>query len=118
MGVNTKGELNNIGYTYSLQGEEAYNNVVFTNAKIEQMESILSKIKEAHIEMFPLCKLIGWDVCIDENNEPVIIEINSSQPGISGEQLNCGPVFGNRTQEVIDYCKNKKFVYNKFLFNY
>lgn len=118
VGVNTKGELNNIGYTYSLQGEETYNNVVFANAKIEQMESILSKIKEAHIEMFPLCKLIGWDVCIDENNEPVIIEINSSQPGISGEQLNCGPVFGNRTQEVIDYCKHKKFVYNKFLFNY
>ena len=47
----------------------------------------------------------------DEKGEPIIIELNGSQPGVIGEQLVAGPIFGNRTQEVIDYCKSKKFSY-------
>lgn len=57
--------------------------------------------------LFLTLQFIGWDVCFNEKNEPVIIELNSSQPGVFGEQICTGPIFGVRTQEVIDYCKRK-----------
>lgn len=118
VGVNEDGKLNEFGYTYSLEKKDIYNGIRFAEKTIQQIPLILDKIKFAHVDLFPLCKLIGWDICINEDNEFVVIEINSSQPGISGEQINCGPIFGDRTQEVIDYCGNKKFIYNKSLFNY
>ena len=46
---------------------------------------------------------------IDINGEPIIVEVNASQPGVRGIQYCTGSVFGDRTQEVIDYCKAKKF---------
>ena len=38
----------------------------------------------------------------------IIIELNSSQPGVIGEQLCTGPIFGDRTHEVLDYCSKKE----------
>lgn len=47
--------------------------------------------------------MIGLDICLDENNEPVLIEVNLLEPGILYEQLCTGPIFGERTNEVLDY---------------
>ncbi|MBO6057622.1 MAG: hypothetical protein J6P64_05340 [Bacteroidales bacterium] len=51
---------------------------------------------------------IGWDFALDKNNEPVLIEANFYHPGMNDQFLNEKPLFGNRTQEVIDYCFNRK----------
>ena len=48
--------------------------------------------------------LIGWDFALDKNNDPVLIEANFFHPGINDQFLNQRPLFGDRTQEVIDYC--------------
>lgn len=62
-------------------------------------------------------KMWGWigdgDIAVNEDNQGVLIEANCSQPGVIGEQLCTGPIFGARTQEVIEYCKSKPFFYNK-----
>lgn len=88
------------------------------NVKFDFIPDIVSKVLKAHKDNFPLCRFIGWDICIGEKGEPIVIEINSSQPGIFGEQICNGPMFGERTQEVIDYIKNKPFVYNRALLRY
>ena len=46
---------------------------------------------------------------MNDQGEAVVLELNSSQPGVICEQLISGPIFGDRTQEVIDYCKTKEF---------
>ena len=108
VGIKKDGSLNDFGYTYALEKMDSYNGITFKGQIITQIPEILNTILASHIELFPLCNFIGWDVCIDKDNKPVIIEINSSQPGISGQQIHYGPIFGDRTQEVIDYCLQKR----------
>lgn len=118
VGVNPDGSLKPVGIDIFMNKYRSSNRVTFEGAVIKEMPSILKEVEKAHKNYFSLCKLIGWDICIDEHNNPVLIEVNSSQPGIIGEQILNGPIFGERTQEVIDYCKSKEFTYNRSLINY
>lgn len=45
-------------------------------------------------------------MALDKDGDPVLIEGNTVYPGISLEQMCSGPIFGNRTDEVIDYLIN------------
>lgn len=118
IGVQNDGRLNKFGWDIKMNKFYEHNGISFKDVIIEQMPSLLKCVENAHKKEFQLSKFIGWDICIDKNNEPVAIEVNTSQPGIFGEQLCTGPIFGNRTQEVIDYLKQKPFSYNKFLMRY
>lgn len=118
VGVHEDGRLYERGYDIKMN---EYNNIEGTSYDsivLDQVPDMLNKIEEAHKSQFSLCKLIGWDVCFNESNEPVVIELNASQPGVIGEQLCTGPIFGDRTQEVVDYCKDKEFKYRKSLFEF
>ena len=118
VGVDKEGRLNGTGFDMNLHEFAEYNGVDFANTRVEQIPYILKAIEHEHLANFSLCKLIGWDVCIDSKNEPVVIEVNSSQPGVIGEQLCTGPIFGDRTEEVIEYCACKKFYYHRSMFMY
>lgn len=118
VGVSQTGQLAKKGFDIQLNEYLEYNDICFENEILKQIPSLLENIEKAHTTQFSLCKFIGWDICFDENNEPVIIELNSSQPGIIGEQLCTGPIFGDRTQEVVDYCSGKEFKYQRSLFQY
>lgn len=118
IGVSADGHINKTGYDIQLNEFTEYNGIKYDGQVIEQIPSLLKEIEHAHKYQFPLCKFIGWDVCFDENNTPVVIELNSSQPGIIGEQLCTGPIFGDRTKEVIDYCEKKEFKYQRSIFQY
>ena len=77
---------------------------------------MLNHVEEAHTKQFPICKYIGWDMIIDKDRNPICIEINSCQNEHLTFQLSAGPTFGDRTREVIDYCKTKKlFLINHLL---
>lgn len=118
IGVSVDGKLNEYGYDINLNKYYGYNGVTYRDAVIAQVPALLKRIEIAHKNQFPLCKFIGWDICFDQNNDPILIELNSSQPGVIGEQLCTGPIFGDRTKEVIEYCNKKEFKYNKSLFRY
>lgn len=109
--VDANGKINSIGYDIQLNEYTSNGDCVFANCSIPQMPEIVKLVEQAHRENYSICKFIGWDIAINECGEPVIIELNSSQPGVIGEQLVAGPIFGERTQEVIEYCKKKKFSY-------
>ena len=116
--IDEDGKMHNEGMTLNLERKKSYNGIILGEQRIDFMPHILQRIKCAHEKSFPLCKFIGWDVCIDKDGQPIVIEVNSSQPGVRGSQVLTGPIFGNRTQEVIDYCKKKPFFYNKALLRY
>lgn len=118
VGVSQTGQLAKKGFDIQLKEYLEYNGICFGSEILKQIPSLLEKIEKAHTTQFSLCKFIGWDICFNENNEPVVIELNSSQPGIIGEQLCTGPIFGDRTKEVVDYCSMKEFKYQRSLFQY
>ena len=47
-------------------------------------------------------RLMGLDFCVDINNKVILIEINN-QFGAISFQMNAGPLFGEYTDEVIQY---------------
>lgn len=118
IGVSESGKLGKVGYDIQLNQYTEYNGLKLGDQIIQQVPTLLEELEGAHKTQFPLCKFIGWDICFNEQNEPVVIELNSSQPGVIGEQLCTGPIFGDRTQEVLDYCSKKDFLYQRSLFEY
>lgn len=54
----------------------------------------------------PHLRLIAWDIAIDEQAQPVLIEFNASMPGQNQET--CGPTFGDLTDDVLAEVFGKK----------
>jgi hypothetical protein len=52
-----------------------------------------------------MCALVGWNIGVDENDEPILVEANLESPSVNVSQLCCGPIFGDRIEEVFDYVK-------------
>lgn len=70
---------------------------------IPNYHKIISIIERCH-SRFPYMRFIGWDFAIDQNEEPVLLEINTDAPGPVGSQLTDGPLFGDLTEEVARFC--------------
>lgn len=83
--------------------------VEFSNFKINNIDRILSFVRENHQRYLPHCGFVGWDIALDENDEPVMIEVNLYGAGVHFEQLVVEtPLYGDRTEEVIEFVNNHK----------
>lgn len=104
VGVDELGNFLN-AVTYKKLGITASENGLnFKDYKLQHIDKVIEFVKQLHY-LVPYCAFIGWDVCLDENDNPMLIESNMSCPGIIFEQICVGkPVFGDRLQEVLDYC--------------
>lgn len=74
---------------------------------IPELKNICDVAIGAHQEYLPMMCHAAWDFALDNGNNPVLIEVNLGWPGVMTEQLSsCRPVFGDRTNEVIEYCRS------------
>ena len=117
IGVHEDGSLCKYAVNNKLECFYEVDSIKFSEISLPFIPRVYEYVLHAHVQSFSLSKFIGWDVCIDHEGHPVVIEINSSQPGIFGEQIFAGPIFGNRTEEVIDYVSGKEFKYGIGLLN-
>lgn len=110
VGIDDAGYFREYGYNNKYEKfYETKNGVKFEGKYVGSLSIVLDKIKEVHQKCIPSMGFAGWDVALDEHNEPVMIEVNLVWPGIQFEQLCPGsPIFGDRTAEVIDYLRNIK----------
>ena len=51
---------------------------------------------------FPYCAMISWDIAINRNAEPVLIEANLANGQLDFHQLNNGPIFGDLTENILN----------------
>ena len=83
--------------------------VVFSEFKIGAIDKMLAFVERNHQKHLPHCGFVGWDIALDENDEPVMIEVNLYGAGIHFEQLAVEtPLYGDRTDEVIEYVNTHK----------
>lgn len=108
IGVDTKGILSNFGYDVHGYRKTSHNGINFGGACIDNFSKVEELALNLHSNM-PNIGIIGWDIALDHNDSPVLIEANTIWPGIAIEQLCTGPIFGDRTEEVIDYVKHHPF---------
>lgn len=81
----------------------------YKSVNIPELKSICAVAMAAHQEYLPMMCHAAWDFALDSENTPVLIEVNLGWPGVMTEQLSsCRPIFGNRTEEIIEYAVSHK----------
>lgn len=89
------------GYSTGLQCEKHPDGLVFEGFKIPSYEKAVELVKKAH-PLIAHFRLVSWDIAIDEEGEPVLIEANMRKGGINFHQFNNGPLFGDLTEKVLN----------------
>ncbi len=64
---------------------------------VPSFEKAVDVVKEQHLNL-PFQDLVGWDICIDDEGNPVMLEWNTT-PELS--QSAVGPAFGDYTEMVV-----------------
>ena len=107
VGILQDGSL--VSHSYAYSGSIAYeaNGVKFEGFKIPNFDKVKEFVISLHSRI-PICAIAGWDITLNQDNEPTLIEVNLKWPS-SSPQICCGmPAFGNRTEEIIDYVRTVK----------
>lgn len=86
---------------------ETHNGVKIAGQQIVDFPKIEEIVRQNHPKLYPTLHLIAWDFAINSLGEPVFIEGNTKVPGIFWIQLCGGPIFGEKTKEVIQYVKKR-----------
>lgn len=73
----------------------------FSDIKFDFMDKVKLLVKAA-AQRFPHFRLIGWDIAINKDNQPVIIEANLTMSGMDVIETICGPLFGEYTDKILD----------------
>lgn len=89
-------------YAYSKPGddmiEKTDSGVVLEGYTIPSYSKAIEAVKSAHL-LLPYFDLIGWDISINTDGDPVLIEWNT-QPDLS-QSANEGPAFGEYTDRIL-----------------
>jgi hypothetical protein len=108
IGVNNKGNFSKFGLKFNgkvgcgyLQSNEIFEKYPeLKNAKFKFYDEVVALVKEAH-PCYSHFKLVSWDVAIDSDGHPCIIEVNLDFPEFMSHQLFNGPIFGDLTEDVL-----------------
>lgn len=93
LGVSNQGIINEIGYDISLnQVKETDTRVKFGGMKVPGFEKMAEIVEYSHKKYLPMCGVIGWDMMVDTEGEPHVIEFNL-RPDFFAEQLCSGTFF-------------------------
>ena len=65
--------------------------------QIPSYDRAIEMIKRMHMRL-PYLNILGWDVAIEENGNPILIEINTN-PGLSQSAFKSG--MGEYTERII-----------------
>lgn len=76
----------------------------FANQKVPFIKEICKAAERAHTHI-PHFGLAFWDMSVDVNGEPVIVEMNLRYPDSYIPQVASGPFFGEYTEEVLEYIR-------------
>ncbi len=75
--------------------------VAFADVVIPNYDRLVADVCRMQAQQ-PYSRLISWDMSIDTEGDPVLIEANMSIGGIRIHQLCNGPLFGDNTRQVLD----------------
>lgn len=89
----------------------------FSYRDIPSWEKVLDVVEKLAWRFSGISQLISWDIAIDEDGEPVVIEMNISYGELDFHQYCNGPIFGELTPEIMKKFKYKSYSYNAFIGN-
>lgn len=107
IGIDDNGRLKDIGYhSCGLSLKDCPNGEKFAGVQIPGFDKITQTVKEAHKRLVHF-GFVAWDFAVGKDGEPCCMEYNIKGPGVLYYQYVNGPLFGQYTKDVLEYCKNK-----------
>ncbi len=104
-GIQKDGKLKK--YAYGFNPAKSYTSnpagLTFENYPLPQYEQVVAEAKRLHYQM-PHLLMIGWDFTVNDDNEPVFIEMNAP---CGLHQSAAGPAFGEYTDEILKKCSGR-----------
>lgn len=108
VGINQHGEFSDFGIRKDYSKiYETPTGLLFKGMKVPNWDGIKKQVVGFH-RRIPYANLIGWDIALDKDGEPIVIEINLDSAEIEAHQIFNGPVFGERLNEVRAYIERKR----------
>lgn len=108
-GIHTDGSLFHTAFDGSLnQYKQHPCGTVFAGCSIHNYQKCVDMVTELAPRLFGMSKMTAWDITLDEAGEPLLIEANFEYGGVV--QKAAGPVFGDKTEEILSYiqkCRKK-----------
>lgn len=97
--ISKDGKLGKYAYGGSAEDNitQTDSGVTLEGYEIPSYEKVLETVKRLHFQM-PFFNLVGWDMAVDEEGDPVILEWNANT-GLS--QSAFGPGLGDYTERII-----------------
>lgn len=92
------------GYTTGNVYQQHPDGLVFEGFKIPSFDRAVELVKNAH-PLIGHFRLVSWDIAIDKEGDPVLIEANMRKGAINFHQFNNGPLFGDLTERVLKEIK-------------
>lgn len=94
IGMKKDGTLLSYGYDNKLNKVRVTDNgIEFGGMLVPCFEKMVKLTEDCHKRYFPNCGIIGWDIFVNRNNEPIVIETNIMSTGVVGEQMVSGTFF-------------------------
>lgn len=104
--IDSFGHLDKYAYNTGMETiTRLENGTALENFQIPNYKEVIKCVEKMHPQL-PYFKVISWDIAIDKNNMPVVIEFNSFGQSIDFQTV-CGPFFGKYTDEVLRIVQEK-----------
>lgn len=102
-GIDIDGKLKKYAsYAYSGERMDCHpQGLIFEGFEVPSYNRAIELVKKA-APIIPHFRLVSWDIAIDQNGEPLLIEANMRKGMINLNQFNNGPLFGDLTDRVLD----------------
>lgn len=107
VGVSAKGEVSD-KVVYFNGDQDKVSNIVENPALTVPAFDKIVQLINTNARKLPYFKVIGWDITVDENNDPVVIEFNIRMPSSIGSQITNGPMWGDDTSLLLAFLENKE----------
>lgn len=109
VGIDNDGLLREYGYY--LNGNRITTHpltkIVFKGYCVPSIEKAKELVKQAHVYV-PHFRMVSWDVAIEDDGTPILIEANLADGQLDFHQLCNGPLFKEDTKKILDEVYNKK----------
>lgn len=85
----------------------------FAGTHVPAYSAIIDTVKKLAYRFCGVSRMISWDFAVDENRNPCLIEMNISFGEIDFHQLCNGPIFGDKTTEMLKYVIDHNYTLNR-----
>ena len=83
--------------------------------KVPNYDECVELVTDLSRRLVVMSRLLAWDIAIDENGNPIVIEYSPSNAGSNYHQLCNGPIFGDMTEDVLKEVFDNSYTLNSII---